>query len=224
MSLGAAIGDLLPSAVGVALSPVPIIAAVLMLMSPAAARTAPAFALGWICGLLAVTTVVVLVADPAKAGEEGGRTWTAIVKLLLGVLFLVMAVKQWRSRPRDGQEPRMPGWMAAVDRMPVPQAFGLGALLSGLNPKNLALAVAAALVIAESNLTVGGTAAAVLIFVVLGSLTVAGPVLAFLLMRDRIRAPLLSAKDWLVAENATVMFVVLLLLGVVMIGKGLAGW
>ncbi|MFI6175645.1 GAP family protein [Nonomuraea sp. NPDC051191] len=223
MSLGEAIGDLLPSAVGVALSPVPIIAAVLMLMSPAASRTAPAFALGWICGLLLVTTAVVLIADPAGAADNGGHMWTVVVKLLLGVLFLVMAAQQWRSRPREGEPAQMPGWMAAVDRMRAGKAFGLGALLSGLNPKNFALAVAAALAIAEAGLTSVSAAVAIVVFVVLGSLTVAGPVLGFLLLRERIRASLVSAKDWLVAENATVMFVVLLVLGVVMIGKGMAG-
>lgn len=58
-------------------------------------------------------------------------------------------------------------------------------------------------------------------FVVLGSVTVAGPALAGLALRDKVQAPLLSAKDWLVRENATVMFVVLLVLGVVLVGKGI---
>lgn len=221
MNLGAAIGNLLPPAIGIALSPVPVIAVVLMLMSPAAARTAPAFTLGWICGLLVVTAAIVLIADPANA--SGGGTWTSIVHLLLGVLFLVMAVRQWRSRPEDRRQAQMPGWMAAVDQMPTSKAFGLGALLSGLNPKNLALTVAAALAIAEAQLSAGASAVALSVFVLVGTVSVAGPVLGFLIYRDRISAWLLSAKDWLVAENATVMFVVLLVLGVVMLGKGLAG-
>ncbi|QKG27178.1 GAP family protein [Actinomadura verrucosospora] len=221
MGFRGALGDLLPPAVGVALSPVPIIAVVVMLMAPAA-RTAPVFALGWLFGLLAATAIIVIVADPAGADTDSGTTWTAVVKISLGVLFLLMAAKQWRSRPRDGAEPQMPGWMAAVDRMAPAKAFGLGALLSGLNPKNLALAVAAALAIAQAGLTTGGGIAAVLIFVILGSLTVAGPVLAALLFRDRVRPSLLAAKDWLIANNATVMFVVLLILGTVMLGKGIA--
>lgn len=50
--LNQAIGDLLPAAVAVALSPIPIIAVVLVLGAPAARTTGPMFALGWIvCGI-----------------------------------------------------------------------------------------------------------------------------------------------------------------------------
>ncbi len=51
--MGEAIGQVLPLAIGVALSPVPIIAVVLMLGTPKAASNGPAFVLGWIVGLLA---------------------------------------------------------------------------------------------------------------------------------------------------------------------------
>lgn len=221
MGLGQAIGDLLPSAIGVALSPVPIIAAVLMLMSPAAGRTAPAFALGWIAGLIAATVVVVLVANPAGADTEDGQPVVGVIKILGGALFLWMAVRQWQKRPKPGEQAELPKWMSAIDGMPPGKAFMLGALLSGVNPKNLTLAVAAALAISQAGLGGGQTAVAVALFVVLGSLTVAGPVVAYLAMRERIQGPLLAAKDWLVRENATVMFVVLLVLGVVIIGKGI---
>ncbi|GAA0961278.1 GAP family protein [Actinocorallia libanotica] len=221
VGFGQALGELLPSAVGVALSPIPIIAVVLMLMSPNAGRTAPALALGWVAGLAAATAVVVLVADPAGAAREGARPVVGWIKVVLGLLFLVLAAGQWRKRPRPGEAPELPGWMAAIDRMSFGKALGLGAVLSAANPKNLTLAVAAALAVAQAGLGGGGAAAAVAVFVVLGSLTVAGPVLVYLALRDRVRAPLLAAKDWLVRENATVMFIVLLVLGVVIIGKGI---
>ncbi|MFF0387664.1 GAP family protein [Kitasatospora sp. NPDC004615] len=41
------IGELLPLAVGVAISPIPIIAVVLMLLSRQATRTSPGFLAGW---------------------------------------------------------------------------------------------------------------------------------------------------------------------------------
>ncbi|OLT36931.1 hypothetical protein BJF79_30345 [Actinomadura sp. CNU-125] len=222
MGFGQVIGELLPSAIGAALSPIPIIAVVLMLMSPAASRTTPGLALGWIVGLAAATTVVVLVADPAGAGHEGAQPVVGWIKAALGVLFLMMAAGQWRKRPVPGQAPELPGWMAAIDRLSSGTAFGLGVLLSAANPKNLTLAVAAALAIGRSGLGGGATAGAIAVFVALGSVTVAGPALAYLALRDKVQARLLSAKDWLVHENATVMFVVLLVLGVVLIGKGIA--
>jgi hypothetical protein len=49
--MGQAIGQALPYAVGVALSPVPIIAVVLMLATPQGRINGPAFLAGWIVGI-----------------------------------------------------------------------------------------------------------------------------------------------------------------------------
>jgi hypothetical protein len=222
MNLGGAIGELLPSALGVAISPVPIIAAVLMLMSTRARRTAPAFALGWVAGLVVVGVVVLLVADPADVSGDGtGSTVTGWIEIGLGVLFLAMAAGQWHKRPHEGEPTQLPGWMAAIDHMPVPRAFALAAALAAINPKNLALTLAGALSIAQAGLSTGPSTVALAIFVLVAASTVAGPVIAYLLLRDRVEAPLLRVKDWLARENATVMFVVLLVLGVVVLGKGI---
>ena len=100
-----AIGDLLPSAFGVALSPVPIIAVILMLATPKARTNGPAFALGWVAGLTVVSVVVLVVANGA---DDSGSTASDAVnwlKLVLGILFLAMAGKQWTSRPRAGDAP-----------------------------------------------------------------------------------------------------------------------
>jgi Sap, sulfolipid-1-addressing protein len=52
--IGAAIGQILPLAVGVALSPVPIIAVALMLMSQRARLNGPLFVIGWLIGLAVI--------------------------------------------------------------------------------------------------------------------------------------------------------------------------
>ncbi len=222
MNLGGAIGELLPSAVGVAISPIPIIAAVLMLMSARAKQTAPAFALGWIAGLTVVGAIVLLVADPADvAGGGSGSDIAGWVKVALGVLFLLLAAGQWRRRPHAGEEAALPGWMKAIDTMPAPRAAALAAALAAINPKNLALTLAGALSIAQAGLTTGQSTVALAIFVAIAGCSVAGPVIAFLLFRQRVEAPLLRAKEWLARENATVMFVVLLVLGAVTLGKGI---
>jgi hypothetical protein len=76
--LGGAIGDLLPSALAVALSPIPIVAVVVVLGAAGARTAGPAFALGWIAGLVAVSVVVVLVlgggSDAEKTGSTGSRS------------------------------------------------------------------------------------------------------------------------------------------------------
>jgi hypothetical protein len=114
--IGQAIGDLLPSAIGVALSPVPIVAVILMLGTPKATSNGPAFALGWVLGLVVVSVIVLLLAGDADDAESGSSTAVNVIKLIFGALFLLLAVQQWRSRPQPGVEPEMPKWMSAIDQ------------------------------------------------------------------------------------------------------------
>ena len=60
-------------------------------------------------------------------------------------------------------------------------------------------------------------------FVALGSVTVAGSVLYYLLDADRAAGPLASIKAFMSAHNTVIMMVVLLVLGAKLIGTGLAG-
>jgi threonine/homoserine/homoserine lactone efflux protein len=216
-----AIGDLLPSAVGVALSPVPIIAVILMLGTPKARTNGPAFAIGWILGLVIVSIIVLLLTGDASDPDSSTSTGVNWSKVIFGVLFLIMAAKQWRSRPKKGVEAELPKWMSTIDSFAPGKSLGLGALLSGLNPKNLALTAAAAASIAQANMSSGDNAVAVAVFVIIGSLTVAGPVLFYVLAPDKATAPLASIKEFMVDHNAVIMMVVLLVLGAKLLGQGL---
>src|SRR6185369_7147942 len=110
-----AISAILPLALGVALSPVPIIAVILMLGTPKARSDGPMFALGWVLGLLGVSIVVLLVAHGASNNDSTASDSVDTLQLVLGVLFLWMAAKQWRKRPKRGEEAEMPKWMATID-------------------------------------------------------------------------------------------------------------
>ena len=221
--MGQAIGDLLPSAIGVALSPVPIIAVILILGTPKARSNGPAFAAGWVVGLALVSTVVVVVASGSDDPDSGTSTAVDIVKLVIGLLFLLMAVQQWRKRPQPGAEPVMPKWMEAIDRFTAGKSLVFGAALSGVNPKNLALTLAAAASIAQAGLDGGGTVVAVAVFVIIGSITVAGPVVFSAVASARAAGPLTDVKQFMVDHNAVIMMVVLLVLGAKVLGQGIAG-
>ena len=221
--LSQAIGDLLPSAVGVALSPIPIIAVILMLGTPRARTNGPAFAVGWVAGLVIVSTIVLLVANGADEADSAASTSVNWVTLALGLLFLAMAHRQWRSRPKKGEEPVMPKWMATIDSFNPGKSLLLGAALSGANPKNLALTLAAAASIAQAGLSTGQSTIAVAVFVVLGSLTVAGPVIFFMVATERAAGPLASVKEFMSDHNAVIMMIVLVVLGAKLIGSSLPG-
>ena len=222
--MGQAIGDILPMAIGVAVSPVPIIAVILMLFGPRARTTGPAFALGWVLALSVVGGVVLVVADSSDVSSEQDPSDAVFaVKLIIGLLFLVLAVRQWSSRPKEGEEPEMPGWMSAVDQFTPVRAFGMAILLAGVNPKNLGLTLAAGSTIAQAGLTDAEPWIVLLVFVVLASVTVLLPVAYYLIAGAAAKQTLDTMKTWLTANNATVMAVLLLVLGVLLVGDGVGG-
>ncbi len=222
--MGAAVGDILPSAIGVAISPVPIIAVILMLFGPNARSTGAAFAIGWVLALLVVGGIVLAVADAGDVSSEQGPSDAAFaVKLVLGLLFLLLAARQWRSRPKEGEKPEMPGWMNAIDQVTPVRAFGLAALLAGVNPKNLGLTLAAGSTISQAGLSGAESWLALLVFVALASASVGAPVVYYLMAGSAAERTLDAMKTWLTANNATVMFVLLLVLGVKLIGDGMGG-
>lgn len=219
--MGAAIGDILANAVGVAISPVPIIAVILMLFSPSAARNASAFLAGWVLALSLVVGVVAALGG--LGGADEGRVVGAVLKIVVGVLFLLLALRQWRSRPTPGATPEPPAWMASIDSFSAAKALGFGVVFAGANPKNLGLTLAAGTTIASSGVAAGQQVVVAVVYVVLASLTVAVPVVAYLVARHRVAPALDRAKVWLVANNATVMVVLFVVLGAKVLGDGLSG-
>lgn len=219
--LGDVIGDFLPAALAVALSPIPIIGVVLILGSSHARTAGPAFAAGWIAGLGVVGMLVVLLfPDSSGSGDEG----VAWLKLALGLLFFVLAAKQWQKRPKEGEEAEMPAWLEQIGEIAAPRAAALGVALSAVNPKNLALTLATAATIADAGLDAGDEALAIAVFVAIGSVTVAGAVLAYLLLGERVAAALASVRQFMARNNTAIMIVILLLLGVKLVGDAIGGF
>jgi threonine/homoserine/homoserine lactone efflux protein len=222
--MGPAIGEILPLAIGVAISPVPIIAIVLMLGTPRARSNGLAFALGWLAGLTIVGGALLTLASGNSQENDGGpETWVSIVKLVLGVLFLLLAARTWRSRPKAGQEAAMPRWMQAIDTFTTGRSLVFGVLLSGVNPKNLALTIAAATTIAQTGISGGESAGALIVFILIGSLSILTPVFIYFALGTRAAVILDELKDWMAGHNAAIMTVLLLVLGAKLIGDAVGG-
>ena len=220
--MGQGISEVLTFAIGVAISPVPIIAVILMLFSQRARVNGPAFLAGWILALIAVSAVVYAVShDGGVATSSAAADSVSWGKIALGVVLLLLARRNWAKRPAAGDVPAMPKWMAGVDTLSPVKAFGLGILLAGVNPKNLILTAGAAAGLAQLGLSASDAVVAIAVFVVVGSLTIVVPVLYTLIGGERARATLDSAKAWLSEHNAAVMAVLLLVFGVDLIAKGL---
>lgn len=222
--MGDVVPAVLPLAVVVAVSPVPVLAVVLLLLTPRAGVTGPGFLAGWVAGIAGVTGLfVVLAGDRAPGGAGRSSTAASWIELGLGVLLLALAARQYRARPRPGTVRRTPAWLAAVDRFTVVRAGVLGLVVSVANPKILLVCVAAGLAIADGGASGARDAWSVVVFTAAAASTVAIPVVAHSVGRRRMAGPLEALRGWLVAHGTAVAVGLLLLLGVVLVGQGLGG-
>lgn len=218
------IADLLPVALAVTLSPVPIIAVVLILATPRARLNGPAFAVGWVAGLLAASVVVLAIAGDAAADPDSGTAAaTDWARVAVGAAFWLLALKTWRGRPAPGETAELPGWMSTIATAGPARALALGLGVSAANPKNLALTATAAAAIAQAGLDGADEAIAVGAFVAIGSISVVGSVGLYLADADRAAAPLASIQRFMTDNNTAITMVILILLGATVLGTGIAG-
>jgi threonine/homoserine/homoserine lactone efflux protein len=211
--------DTLPLALGIAASPFPVVPA-LLLFTPRPRATSWSFLAGWFLGVGLVTAVAVLGADTVQALGSDDARWAAWARILLGVLLVGYGVKQWLGR-REVAEP--PSWMRSLGSATPASSFRLALLLSAANPKVLLLAIAGGVAIGTGTATGWGEAVAVLAFTAVASVSVALPVVSYAVGGERVLGPLGRAKDWLERNNAAVMSVVLVVLGLLVLQKGLTG-
>lgn len=219
-----AIGTVLPLVVAIALSPLAIASVVLMLLSSNPRAASFAFLLGFVVSVAVVSTAAFLLASVLPHSEDDTSISAPYLLLGLGIAALVLAVRQWRSRPKPGDELELPGWIAKVEGITAPSAFTLGAFFGGIKPKNLVLSIGVGVSV-EATAISGGEAAVVLVGVALvSSIPIMVPVVLSLVALDRISGGLDRIRDWMVRHNSAVVGVILLLVGVLLIGKSLSAF
>jgi threonine/homoserine/homoserine lactone efflux protein len=215
-------GELLPLAVAIAISITTIITTILMLLSPKAKRRTVGLLVGCVVGVGGAVALFALLAGLLPTQDSGGSRVAAVINMVVGVLLVVLALRQWRVRPARGDQAELPRWMTEVDSMTPTKALVLGLLLSAVVPKNLLLALSAGVIVSEAGLSVGKASVIVVMFTVIATSTVAVPVVAHLVAPARMHDPFQRLREWLVENNVTIMGLLLFLIGVVMIGNGIA--
>ena len=211
---------MLPLALVVGLSPLPVMPAVLLLMTPRPGASCTAYLLGWLAALTALVSLAVLLGratDPEPVPEEG----VGWVQVVTGVAFLAMAGVKWLRRPAPEQAKEPPKWRSALGTYTPRQSARLGAALAGANPKNLVLALAAGAEIAVFVDEPGARLVGVAAFVLVGSIGVATPMAAALVLGARAEPMLSRVDSWLSRHGTALTVVVLVVLGVLLVVKGL---
>jgi len=215
-----AIADSLPMSVGVALSPLPIAAVVIMLMTARAKTNAPAFLLGWVVGILAVGIVIFLV--PVSQEEKGEPTALAgWFRVGLGLLLLIVAARQWKKRPKEDDTVEVPKLLSHLDNFGGVKSLLAGFLLISANLKNLLLVVAGATAVDAATGSLTSQVIAFVVFAAIASVSIVVPNVAYFMFREKAEAMFAGWKNWLIRNNTTVLVVLLLVFGTLILGKGL---
>ena len=217
-----ALGQLLPIAVAVAFSSVPITATILILLSPKRNISGAAFLIGWVAGLTIVVSVAAYGAQALPiATVRTQQTAFGLAGVVIGAALVVFGVV---SGVRAARHPAAPAqgakWLSAVKSFGPGPSFGLAVILN-FRPKGLLLGVAAGLAIGSGGLSDSDTVIAVAFYVVLSASTVAVPILSTIAMPELMQPRLVRAQEWLELHGRVVTALLMGLIGVVILGASI---
>lgn len=217
---GSVLIELIPLALVVALSPLSIIPAVLVLHTPRPRPTGLAFLAGWLIGLAALTSIFLEVSG--LVGGLGGRPpgWASWLRIGVGVALIVFGIYRWLNRKKSAHSPK---WMQSMSKLTPARAGVAGLALTIVNPKVLFICAAAGLAIGTTGLKDARLWLAVLWFVVVAGSTVALPILAYAVSGDRLDEPLTRLKDWMERQHAVLVAAILVVVGLLVLYKGIHG-
>ncbi|GAA4538707.1 GAP family protein [Mycobacterium paraffinicum] len=217
-SWGSVLTKLIALAAVIALSPITVVPAVLVLHAPRPRPTSLAFLAGWVLGLAALTAVFVSGSALLGGLHRAPPTWASWVRVALGSALIGLGAYQWLTRHRHGSMPR---WMRSFSTLSPPRAGLTGAVLVVLRPEVLIMCAAAGLAIGSSSLSAPGELAAGALFLVIAASTVAIPILAYVGAGDRLDDALERLKGWMEENHATLLAVILVLIGLMVLYNGI---
>lgn len=206
--------DLLLIGLGITLEPFPLIAFLLILSSEKGTWKGLAYVLGWLaCLVVVITAVVLLTGGKPPAPATAPSTAVLAIKLALGVVLILYAVRQERRR---GRPRKTPAWMARLDRFSAWSAAGLAAFL-----QPWALVAAGAATVSQAKLSNTGEYLVLLLFCVLATSSYLYLELSAAFRPAAADALIKKLRNWLDTHQDQVIIVISLLLGFWLAGKSL---
>jgi threonine/homoserine/homoserine lactone efflux protein len=211
--------ELIPLALVVALSPLSIIPAVLVLHSSRPRPTGLAFLFGWLVGLAVLTGIFVLVSGLMGTLDKT-PSWASWMRVVVGVLLVVFGVYRFLTCKRSAHTP---GWMQSLSKLTPIRAGLAGLALTVVNPKVLFICAAAGLAIGSAGLGTAHAWIAEAWYVAVAGSTVAIPILAYAVSGDRLDPALERLKEWMERQHAVLVAAILIVIGLLVLYKGIHG-
>ena len=212
--------ELVPLALVVALSPLSIIPAVLVLHTPRPRPTGLSFLAGWLIGLTVLTVLFLQVSGLAGGREDRPPGWASWLRIVVGIALIAFGGYRWLRRSTSAHTPR---WMQGLSKLTPRRAGAAAVALTIVNPKVLFICAAAGLAIGTAGVSPDHAWIGVAWFVAVSGSTVAIPVLAYAVSGDRLHRPLERLKDWMERQHATLVAVILVVIGLLVLYKGIHG-
>ena len=207
-------------ATGIAISPIAILATLLLLTCRRAVANALSFLAGWTAGVAALILLFVLLVH-GMGVSDSDPLWIALAELAIGAGFLLAVGAVWRHRQERRRE--SPPWVAAIDSFTTARSVGLGVVLSGANPKVVALSLGAALSLAQANASAAVTAETVGLYCAIGAAGVLVPLSLYLAMPTRASSLLAGLRALLARHETAILMVVGLVIAATFLVDGLNG-
>src|ERR1700757_1294215 len=197
----------------IALSPITVIPAVLVLQAPRPRPTGVAFLGGWVLGLAALTALSVGASGLLGGLDKAPPRWASWLRVVLGSALILYSIYQWLTRRSHTESP---GWMRSFATITPRRAALTAAALVVIRPDVLLICVPAGLGIGGSGVGATGDWIGAAIFVAVAASTVAIPILAYAAAGQRLADPLARLKDWMEKKKAALM-------AALFVGLGLLG-
>jgi Sap, sulfolipid-1-addressing protein len=217
-SWGSVLGALIPLGLVIALSPLTIIPAVLVLQAPRPRPSGLAFLAGWVLGLAALTALSVVGSGLLGGLHKSPPTWASWLRVVLGSALILFGFYRWFTRHRNTESP---AWMRTFATITPARAGLTGAVLVAIRPDVLLICVPAGLAIGGSGLGVADDWVAAAFFVAIAASTVAIPVLAYAAAGHRLDDTMARLKDWMDKNNSALMAAILVVIGAMVLYNGI---
>lgn len=218
--MGSLLLELMPSAIGLMLTPAAIAASILLLGSkrPTADSSAFVSAFAVVYGVL---SVVVLAFSAARTEPLISVHTKALIAAVVGALLLLAGLGSVVRRPGAGRSTN-PGWMARIDAATPGSSFTLGAVLAVVNP-NVPILLAGLAIIAASGAGPGVEIVGATFLVVSSVIVMVAAIVTYAVARERVEAALTRIKNWLIDHQGAVNTAVLLVFGAYFLYRGISG-
>jgi Sap, sulfolipid-1-addressing protein len=217
-SWGSVLTGLVPLALVIAISPLSIIPAVLVLQAPRPRPSSLAFLAGWLFGLAALTALFVAGSGVLGGMHKSPPTWASWLRVALGSALIVFGIYRWLTRHRHTESP---AWMRSFATISPTRAGITGLALVVVRFEVLVMCLVAGLAIGTSQLSVAGELICAVFFVAVSASTVAIPVLAYAAAGHRLDDTLARLKDWMEKNNAALLAAILVLIGLMVLYNGI---